>query len=341
MRYNLQWHCATLRAHRDLSPHVREFEIRPDGGIRPWSVGAHLNVHVHIDGRDETRSYSLVGLPDGRGADEVYRIAVRRADPGRGGSRWLWGLETGDELLIGEPNNHFDIGLKAPQTLLVAGGIGITPILGMALQLARQAAPLRLCYAARCADELIYADVLRAQLGECLQVYRSDAGERIDLDAEIAALPAGAQMAVCGPLRLLGAAREAWARAGRSVADQRFETFGNSGLREAEAFWVQLPRHGLRFEVPAERSLLDALEEHGMQALSDCRRGECGLCAMDIVSVRGTVDHRLAHLRRRGGAGFGLQAGRVALTRSDLRTPLGRRHGAAAFSVAAAPRLMI
>ena len=76
------------------------------------------------------------------------------------------------------------------------------------------------------------------------------------------------------------------------MADLRFETFGNSGRREAEPFWVELPRHGLRFEVPAERSLLDVLEEHGVQALSDCRRGECGLCAMDIVSVQGTVDHR-------------------------------------------------
>jgi ferredoxin len=88
------------------------------------------------------------------------------------------------------------------------------------------------------------------------------------------------------------AARAAWQRAGRLLADLRFETFGNSGRREAEPFWVELPRHGLRFEVPADRNLLDVLEDHGVQALSDCRRGECGLCAMDIVSVQGTVDHR-------------------------------------------------
>jgi ferredoxin-NADP reductase len=191
MRNNLLWHSATIRAHRDLSPSVREFEIRPEGGIRPWTVGSHLQLRVQLDGRDEIRNYSLVGLPDEPAAAEVYRIAVRRAEPGRGGSRWLWQRETGDELLIGEPNNHFEIGFKAPHTLLVAGGIGITPILGMALLLARKGASLRLLYAARRADELIYRDVLRLPLGERLRCLCSDAGERIDLDAEIAGLPPG------------------------------------------------------------------------------------------------------------------------------------------------------
>ena len=241
MKHNQPWHSATIRAQRDLSPGVREFEIRPERGIRPWSVGSHLDLRVVVDGREEKRSYSLVGLPDAPGADEVYRIAVRRADDGRGGSRFLWGLQTGDELLIGEPNNHFEIGWQAPHTLLVAGGIGITPILGMAQLLARRGAPLRMLYAARTADELIYADTLQATLGDRLQLLCSDAGQRIDLDAEIAALPPGAQLALCGPLRLMDAARQAWQRAGRPDAGLRFETFGNSGTRPAEAFWVELP----------------------------------------------------------------------------------------------------
>jgi ferredoxin-NADP reductase len=292
MLHHRQWHAATIRAQRDLSPNVREFEIRPERGIQPWGVGSHLNLRVLVDGREEMRSYSLVGLPDAPGADEVYRIAVRRAAPGRGGSRYLWSLQTGDELLTGEPNNHFEIGLQAPETLLVAGGIGITPILGMAQLLARRGAKLRMHYAARSAAELVYAEALRPLLGEALRTYRSDVGERLDLGAEIDALPPGAQLALCGPLGLLDAAREAWARAGRASADLRFETFGNSGQREAETFWVELPRHGLRIEVPADRSLLDALEAAGIDTLSDCRRGECGLCALGILSLQGTVDHR-------------------------------------------------
>jgi len=91
---------------------------------------------------------------------------------------------------------------------------------------------------------------------------------------------------------MLDAARAAWQRAGRAANLLRFETFGSSGARASESFWVRLPRHGLRIEVPPERSLLDVLEENGVQTLSDCRRGECGLCAVDIVSVDGEVDHR-------------------------------------------------
>jgi ferredoxin-NADP reductase len=288
MRNNRNWHPANVRAHRDLSATVREFEIRPEGGVRPWSVGSHLDVRVEVNGREETRSYSLVGLP----GDEAYRIAVKRAQPGRGGSSFMWGLETGSELLIGEPNNHFELSFNAPEFLLIAGGIGITPIVGMAQMLAARGANVRMRYAARSAAELVYADGLRQTLGDRLQTFCSDAGERIDLGAEIAAVAPRAQLLACGPITLLDALREAWAAAGRAAADLRFETFGNSGHFEAQPFWVELPRHGLRLEVPAERSLLDVLNDAGVETLYDCKRGECGLCAVDIVSATGSIDHR-------------------------------------------------
>ena len=292
MKNNLQWHPAAVRAHRDLSPTVREFELRPEGGVKPWTVGSHLNVEVQIDGRHEMRSYSLVGLPQGLGAAEVYRIAVKRAAPGRGGSRYLWGLETGAEIRIGEPNNHFHLAVGAPQHLLVAGGIGITPIVGMALMLNQRGANVQMRYAARQRDELVYADELRAALGDRLKTFTDDAGPSVDLGAEIAGLDPRALMWVCGPLPLLDAARAAWASAGRAAADLRFETFGNTGRFEARPFWVEVPRHQLRVQVPADRSLLDVLNEAGVETLFDCKRGECGLCALDIVRVDGTVDHR-------------------------------------------------
>jgi len=288
MKNSQAWHPAHIRAHRDLSPTVRAFEIRPEGGVKPWTVGSHLKLRVTVDGREETRSYSLLGLHD----PDVYRIAVKRAQPGRGGSRFMWSLETGAELMIGEPNNHFELSFSSPQFLLVAGGIGITPLAGMAQMLAGKGADVRMRYAARCANELVLVDVLTQSLGDRLQTFCSDAGQRIDLDAEIAALAPRAQMLVCGPIGLLDAARDAWARAGRPSADLRFETFGNSGHHAAQPFWVELPRHQLRIEVPADRSLLDALNDAGIETLFDCCRGECGLCAMDVISVQGDIDHR-------------------------------------------------
>ncbi len=288
MKNSLQWHPAHVRSVRDLSPTVRAIDIRPEGGVKPWTVGSHLSVRLPADSGGDTRTYSLVGRFDA----QSYHVAVKRASHSRGGSRYMWSLQPGDELWIGEPNNHFELAFHAPQFLLVAGGIGITPIIGMAQALADKNANVRLCYAARSAEELVMRETLAQTLGDRLATFRSDAGERMDIDAEIAALAPGAHLLACGPLSLLDAVRDAWARAGRPPADLRFETFGNSGRHAAEPFWVEVPRHGLRIEVPADRSLLDALADAGVEALSDCRRGECGLCVMDVLSVEGAIDHR-------------------------------------------------
>jgi ferredoxin-NADP reductase len=292
MRNPLQWHPATVRAHRDLTPTVREFEIRPEGGVLPWTVGSHLNLQLPIGGRTETRSYSLVGLPGQQGGSEVYRIAVKRVDASRGGSRHLWSLETGAELAVGEPANHFELPLGATQYLLVAGGIGITPLVGMAQLLQARGADVRLLYAARSAAEFALKDVLHASLGERLRTFASDAGQRIAFTDEIAALQPNALLLVCGPLPMLDALRAAWAQSGRPLTSLRFETFGNSGAVANEAFWVRLPRHGVELQVPADRTLLDVLNDAGIETLFDCRRGECGLCAVDVVETHGRIDHR-------------------------------------------------
>jgi vanillate O-demethylase ferredoxin subunit len=289
MKNNQRWHTATVERIRDLSPTVREITLRPDEGATPWTVGSHLQVEVSIGDRSDIRTYSLVGLPDDV---DGYRIAVKRAVPGRGGSRHMWRLAEGDSVSIAGPNNHFELSAGPPQSLLVAAGIGITPLLGMALTLAARNADCRMLYAARDDGELVYADRLREALGHRLATFAAARGERLDLDEQCRHLAAQGQLLVCGPIGLLNEAREVWARAGRPASLLRFETFGNSGARPNEAFWVRLPRHGLEFEVPPERSLLEVLESQGVEVLSDCKRGECGLCAVDIEQVQGTVDHR-------------------------------------------------
>jgi vanillate O-demethylase ferredoxin subunit len=132
----------------------------------------------------------------------------------------------------------------------------------------------------------------------------SGEGARVDFDALIADLHPLGQLLLCGPLPMLQAARGAWARAGRPPHLLRFETFGSGGTSAAQAFWVRLPRHGIEFVVPPERSLLEVMEQHGVEVLSDCRRGECGLCALDVVELHGSLDHRdvfLSEAQKREG----------------------------------------
>jgi vanillate O-demethylase ferredoxin subunit len=176
--------------------------------------------------------------------------------------------------------------------LLLAGGIGITPVFGMALALAARRADVRMVYAARSDEELVYRAELQAALGPRLATRVDARGERLDVEAEIAALPPQAQLLVCGPVPLLHAVQAAWAGAGRPPQRLRFETFGNSGRAAAEPFWVEVPRHGLRFVVPADRSLLEMLEAQGVACLAECLRGECGLCAVDVLKWQGQIDHR-------------------------------------------------
>ncbi len=100
----------------------------------------------------------------------------------------------------------------------------------------------------------------------------------------------------CGPMRMLDAARRAWEAAGRPMTDLRYETFGSSGLLPTEAFRVRRRGPGDRavteFVIPRDRSMLDVLDEAGHEVMSDCRRGECGVCALDVVDVDGEIDHR-------------------------------------------------
>lgn len=293
MKSNQTLYPATVVATRDLTPTVREFDIRPaEGAPTPWDAGAHMQVQLLVNGQVQTRCYSLVGLPDG----VSYRIAVKRMDDGRGGSRAMWQLAVGDRLQVSEPQNHFPLDLSAPHYLLVAGGIGITPLVMMAQQLRAHAlktgATLRMLYGVRTQEELAFLPLLREALGDALQTFVGERGEVMDLAAEIAALPAGAQLYTCGPVAMLEALRKAWAQAGRPAASLRFETFGSSGRFAAQAFRVQVPRHHIDIMVPADTTLLDALENAGIEALSDCRRGECGLCAMDVLALEGEADHR-------------------------------------------------
>ncbi|GKQ52489.1 PDR/VanB family oxidoreductase [Bradyrhizobium sp. Ce-3] len=289
MRFIETWTSATLLAVRDLTPGIREFLLRPDNFTgAPYPVGSHIDVGVTIEGQPQTRSYSLVGEADPRG----YRIAVRHAAESRGGSRYMWSLAPGARLNITQPVSLVQLDWTRRQFCLIAGGVGITPIVGAAEALARRDAGVTLHYAVRARSDAAYLEPLERLLGDRLIVHAGDEDRRLDLDSVFADLPQDTMVLFCGPMRMLDAARRAWQASGRATTDLRYETFGSSGLLPTEAFRVRLRDEGTEFVIPHDRSMLDVLNEAGHEVMSDCRRGECGVCALDVVDVDGEIDHR-------------------------------------------------
>jgi vanillate O-demethylase ferredoxin subunit len=288
MAEQLDWRAAKLLRTRDLTPDIRLFEIEPSGDFVIPKPGSHINVTVQIGERPDVRSYSIVGPC----TDGVYRIAVKLLGDSRGGSAYMWSLKPGAQLTISTPGNHFDLGRGRPEYLLLAGGIGITPIFTMAIALADIRANFRMLYACRRREDAALADELRERIGDRLQMYIDEDGGRVDLEREIARLAPGGELYVCGPIGMLEAAKRVWQQSGRPVDQLRFETFGNSGRFASQPFKVNIPRLNLVVDVPQNQTMLDALEIAGVGMISDCRRGECGLCALHILEVDGIVDHR-------------------------------------------------
>src|SRR3979409_2407987 len=135
MRFERKWTTCTVDAMRDVAPAIREFVLRPEEfSVTNYAPGSHVNVSVLIDGRPETRCYSLGGELSPGG----YRIAVRRASDSRGGSRYMWSLTPGARIEVSSPASLFEIDWSRKSYCLIAGGIGITPIIGAASAVMRR-----------------------------------------------------------------------------------------------------------------------------------------------------------------------------------------------------------
>jgi ferredoxin-NADP reductase len=280
---------ARVRDVVDVASDVRMIEIEPEGGARPYPTGAHLDISVRIDELPDIRSYSLVGE---RPVDGAYRVAVKEVEESRGGSLFVRALERESSLEVSEPRSHFELQYGRPEYLLVAGGIGITPLYGMAHALERHGRPFRLLYASRTREQMAFADELEGLLGDRLERFVSSEGRRLDLASEIERLHPDGELYLCGPVRLRDAAQHAWQAAGRRPDRLQFETFASGGRFAPEAFTVRVLEHDREITVRRNRTLLDALKDEGVELMWDCLRGECGLCAARVLEVEGELDHR-------------------------------------------------
>ncbi len=282
----------TIAGVRQLTPRVRAYELRSTNGkpLPRVEAGAHIDVPVTLQGGvGATRRYSIASNP---ALVDSYEIAVLREDSGNGGSQAVhaqYGL--GLELRCAVPGNDFALTHDTSPALLIAGGIGITPLKAMAHSLARQGRPFVLHYAVRSRSEAPFLAQLAAEFGERLVVHVASEDGRMDIRQLLANVGRDTVVYTCGPRRMIDAVHAAANEAGIAAERVRVERFGgNTRQTGNQALIVTLRRSGKVIEVAADRSILDAAQAAGVTAPASCRIGNCGACA--TLVLEGAPDHR-------------------------------------------------
>ncbi|MGK5113892.1 MULTISPECIES: PDR/VanB family oxidoreductase [unclassified Geodermatophilus] len=264
----------------DAAPGVRSVALRrPDGGLLP---GHPPGSHLVLACGERRNAYSLTG--DGAPTDE-YRISVLLCPDGAGGSAFVHRLRPGDPVLTSRPRSAFAPVSTARHHLLVAGGIGITPMLSHARAAVRWGRSFRLLYGHRPGAGAHLAE-LRELCGERLEAHDSTPAMLDALTSALASQPVGTHVYVCGPPPLIAAVEETAAALGWPEQRVHAERFAAADLDPGAPFTARLARSGMSVPVPAGVSLLSALEGAGVAVPSMCRQGVCGECRLPVRSGR-------------------------------------------------------
>lgn len=264
--------------------------VAADGAaLPPFSAGSHVDVHLP---NGITRQYSLCNDP---GEAHRYLLCVLRDPASRGGSQAVHQLVSGgDELRISAPKNHFALAHEAKHSLLLAGGIGVTPILCMAERLAAMSATFEMHYCSRAPERTAFRDRIAASAFADQVHFHFDSdgpAQRLDLDALLAdALPA-THLYVCGPKGFMDAVL-AGARSKGWVEERlHYEFFaGAAPVTDGQAFEVRLASSGRTVAVGAGESVVAALAAAGVEIPVSCEQGVCGTCLTRVLS--GQPDHK-------------------------------------------------
>ena len=267
---------------------IAAFELAPVSGQLPsFQPGAHVDVHLP---NGLVRQYSLTNGP---GLTSVYRLGVKLEPDSRGGSRYMHdSVLEGDTLQLSEPHNNFPLRRDAARTVLIAGGIGVTPLLAMAQTLQRQGLAWELHYFAQSDDHIAFAEVLEPlSAGLVKHLGLSPEQTTGELERITRSYETASHVYVCGPGPMIEATRTIAAGSGWPEDAVHFEYFKNeSDLDDASSFEVLLARSGQTLVVGAGRSLLESLREAGVAMPSSCEQGLCGTCMVTVLE--GELDHQ-------------------------------------------------
>ena len=281
----------------EVARDISAFELAdPDGAPLPaFSAGAHIDVHIS---EGLTRQYSLCN-----NSDETHRylIGVLRDPDSRGGSMAMHALPEGALVEIGEPKNHFPLASDAEHSILLAGGIGVTPLLCMAECLAHASASFELHYCTREAQRTAFRERLNEpHLKAQTRLYfdNGPAVERIDLSKVVGDPDPGKHLYVCGPGGLIEAVLDKARQLGWNSANVHREYFtialANANVDGDGPFRIKLARSGRIIDVCAGQTAAKALDEAGVTIATSCEQGVCGTCLTRVLS--GQPDHRDVYL---------------------------------------------
>ena len=270
---------------------IASFElVKPDGSALPgFSAGSHIDVQVP---GGLTRQYSLC---NDAAEQHRYRIAVLRDAASRGGSTGMHdAVKEGDTLLISEPRNHFPL-VHAQRTLLFAGGIGVTPLLCMAQRLAQVGAEFAMHYCTRAPSRTAFRDeIAQAPWADRVNFHfdDGDAAQKLQLEQVLAQPEAGTHLYVCGPTGFIDWVVKTADRLGWGKDQVHLEYFGAAPQDTAgdRAFQVKIASSGATYEVPADETVVHALQKQGIEILVSCEQGVCGTCITRVL--QGECDHR-------------------------------------------------
>jgi ferredoxin-NADP reductase len=261
----------------------------PSGGrLRDWTPGSHIDL-VLPNGM--TRQYSLCG---DRWDPSTYRVGVLLETDSRGGSSFVHdSLQVGDLVGVGGPRNNFPL-VPSEHYLFVAGGIGITPILPMVRQAEMLGADWRLLYGGRSRGSMAFLGELE-RYGDRVLVRPQDEFGLLDLPGFLGEPRHGVRIYSCGPGPLLAAMERTCAGwPPHTLRTERFVAEEAGAPARTAPFEVELARTGTTVTVTPDKTVLEALNEVGVEVLSSCRRGVCGTCETTVLA--GRPDHRDALL---------------------------------------------
>lgn len=271
---------------------VAAFELVPITGVLPtFQPGAHIDVHLP---NGLVRQYSITNGP---GDTSCYRIGVKLEPDSTGGSICLHEtVREGDVLAISEPRNNFPLRRDSMRTVLLAGGIGITPLLAMAQALDRMSLPFELHCFVQSAQHIAFAGVVDGLGPSAVRHLGLSPAETVDqIRRLVADHDEFTHLYVCGPGPMLEAVRREAAEAGWPDDRVHFEYFKNpTEIDDSSTFEVALARSALTVTVPSGATILEVLREHGVRLPSSCEQGACGTCVATVLE--GEPDHQDVYL---------------------------------------------